>query len=136
MCTRSIQSKQKSVVKVPGIVESILVENECVGECADLQESVPVSGIACQSRNLQAEHDAGFFQTDFRHQLLKSFAIGRGCGRLTKIAVDNDDALHRPAQSYGALAKVIFYVQRFVMWSNGTVRRSGRVQRATPLHIT
>src|SRR5215468_10439747 len=67
----------------------------------------PVSGIACQSRDFQAEHDAGFFQTDFRHQLLKSFAIRRLRCRLTEVAVDNHDPLDRPAESYRALAKIV-----------------------------
>jgi hypothetical protein len=92
---------------MPWIVESVLVENECVAQCADFQESVPVGGIPCQSRNLQAEYDARFLQTDVRHQPLKSFAIGRSCGRLAEITVDDDDSLRRPAQSYRALAKVI-----------------------------
>ena len=95
----ALQSKEQSIVKVPWIVESVLVENECVGQRADFQESVPVRGIACQSRDLQAEHDAGFFQTDVRHQPLKSFAVGRSSGRLAEIAVDNDDSFRRPAQS-------------------------------------
>ena len=99
--------KQKSVIKVARIVESILIEDERVGECADFQKPVPVCGVARQSRDFQAEHDAGFFQTHFRHQLLKSFAIRRCRGGVTEIAVDDDDALHRPTQGYRALAKII-----------------------------
>jgi len=89
------------------IVDSILIQDQRVGEGADLQEPVPVRGVARQPRDLQTEYDAGFAQTHFRHQFLKSFAIRRSCGRLTEIAVDDHDALHRPAQSYGMLAKII-----------------------------
>jgi hypothetical protein len=53
----ALQAKQNSVVKVAWIVESVLIEDEGVGECADFQEPVPVRGVACQSRDFQAEHD-------------------------------------------------------------------------------
>src|SRR5215469_4536523 len=109
----TLQSQEESVIKVARIVESVLIENECVGECADFQEPVPVRGVACQSRDFQAKHDPGFFETHFRDQLLKSFAIRRRRGGLTKVTVDDDDALNRPAQGYGALAKIILSYRAF-----------------------
>src|SRR5713226_9775589 len=97
----SLQSEQKSVVKVARIVESVLIEDESVGECTDFQEPVPVRRVACQSRDFQAEHDAGFLQTHFRYQLLKSFAIRRRCCRLTEVAVDHQATLSfRPLRGY------------------------------------
>jgi hypothetical protein len=74
---------------------------------------MPICGVARQARDFQAEHDPGFFQTHFRHQPLKSFAIGRRRGGLTEIAIDDDDALHRPAQGYCALAKIILSLRAF-----------------------
>lgn len=73
-----------------------------------------------QSRDFQAEHDPGFFQTHFRYQLLKSFAIRRGRGGLTQVAVDDDDALNRPAQGYGTLAKIILSYRAFCVLNNLT----------------
>src|SRR6516225_4999520 len=89
------------------IVEPVFIEDECVGERADLEQPVPIRRIACQSRNLQSEHNAGSPQTHLRHQLLKSFAVHSCCGGLTEIIVDHDNLLHRPTQSYGTLAKII-----------------------------
>src|SRR5579864_1039304 len=103
----ALQSEQKSVIKVARIVESILIEDECLGESADFQETMPVSGVACQSRDLQTHYDPGFFQTHFRYQLLKSFAIRCRRRGLTQVAVDHNDLLDRPAQGYGALPKII-----------------------------
>ena len=53
----ALQSQEASVIKVVRIVESILIEDERVGECADFQKPVPIRGVARQSRDLQAEHD-------------------------------------------------------------------------------
>src|SRR5882724_6674842 len=102
-----LQSKQQSVVKVAGVVDSVLIQNERVGEGADFQEPVPVGGIACQARNFQAEHDAGLPQTYLRHQLLKSFAVRGFRGGVAEIGVDDRDPFDWPAQGYGTLAKII-----------------------------
>jgi hypothetical protein len=101
------QSEQKSIVKVARIIEPILIEDESIGKGTDFQKPVPIRRVAGQSRNFQAEHNASPFQTHFRHQLLKAFAIGRrGCG-LAEVAVDNHDPLQGPAQGYSTLTKVI-----------------------------
>ena len=101
----ALQTKQDSVVKLARIVESILIQDQGVGECADFQEPVPVRGVARQSRNLQAEHNPGFFQTYFRYQLLKSCAIRGGRSRVTEVAVNNDDALDWPTQRYSTIGE-------------------------------
>src|SRR5271165_6511622 len=103
----SLQPEQKSVVKMAGIVESILIQNERIGERADFQKTVPIRGVARQSRNFQAKYDPGSFQTHLGHQLLKSLAVRRRSCGLTEIAVDDNDALNRPAQSDGTLTKII-----------------------------
>ncbi|OFW27663.1 MAG: hypothetical protein A3J28_15030 [Acidobacteria bacterium RIFCSPLOWO2_12_FULL_60_22] len=40
---RSLQAQQQPVVEVGGIIHSIFIKDEGVGECADLEQSVPVS---------------------------------------------------------------------------------------------
>ncbi len=89
------------------IVEAVLIEDEGVGEGTDFQEPVPIRRVACQSRDFQAEHDAGFLQTHFGYQLLKSFPIRRRGCRLPEVAVDHDDPLDRPAQGHRTLPKII-----------------------------
>jgi len=64
-------------------------------------------------RNLQAEHNSGFFQTYFRYQLLKSCAIRGGRSRVTEVAVNNDDALDWPTQRYSTLAKIVLSERAF-----------------------
>jgi hypothetical protein len=113
LCFRSIQSEKKTIIVVTGIVYSILIQDQGIGERADLQQPVPVCGIARQPRDLQAEDDAGLAQTDFRHQLLKSLAIGRCRGRQTEVGVDDNDSVHRPPQSDGMLAEIILADRAF-----------------------
>src|SRR5215471_2675256 len=131
----ALQAKQNSVVKVAWIVESVLIEDEGVGECADFQEPVPVRGVACQSRDFQAEHNPGFFQTHFRDQLLKSFAIRRRRGGLTEVSVDDDDALNRPAQGYCTLAKIILSYRAFCVLNYLTQRGLPYIQISVSLQM-
>jgi hypothetical protein len=120
---------------VARIVESVLIEDECVGECADFQKPVPVRGVARQSRDFQAEHDPSFFQTHFRHQLLKSFAIRSCRGGVTEVAVDDNDALHRPTQRYCALAKVILSYRAFCVLNDLTQRGLPYIQIRVSLQM-
>jgi hypothetical protein len=41
-----LEAEQQAVVEVRGIVDAILVEDEGVGERADLQQPVPVGRVA------------------------------------------------------------------------------------------
>ena len=61
-----------SVVEMRGIVDAVFVEDECVGERTDLEQPVPVSRVACQSRHLESQHDAGASHADLGDEFLKT----------------------------------------------------------------
>ena len=110
---RALQAEQQAVVKVPRVVEPVLIEDERVGECAQLEQPMPIGGVARQARDLQAQHYPHASQADFSHQPLEALAIrGARCG-LPQIAVDHHDAIERPAQGDGALAQGILALRAF-----------------------
>lgn len=45
----SFEPKQEPIIEVRWIVDAILVEDQRVGECADLQKAMPVGIVPCQS---------------------------------------------------------------------------------------
>src|SRR5215469_16228203 len=96
---------------------------------------MPVGTVACQPRDLQTEDDAGLPQTDFRHQLLKSLAIGRGRSRLAEIAVDYNDTIHRPPQSDRLLAEVILPERAFFVLNNLAQRGLPYVQISVSIQM-
>src|SRR5436309_2079444 len=53
---RALEAQQQPVVEVTGIVDAVLVEDERVGERADLEEPMPVGGAPREPRDFQA-HD-------------------------------------------------------------------------------
>ena len=97
-------------LKCGGVVDAVLVEDQRVGQRADLQQPVPVGGVARQARDLQPEHDAGAPQADLGDQLLEAVAVDRarpptGPGRLSMTT----DALQRPAQRDRALSRSAYW---------------------------
>ena len=106
----ALQAQQQAIVEVRRIVQPILIEDERVGERAQLKQSMPIGGVARQSRYFKAEHDPDATQTDFGHQTLKAFPVSRAGAGLPEVAVDDDDPIERPAQRDSALPKRILAV--------------------------
>jgi hypothetical protein len=101
----ALETEQQTVVEVGRIVDAVLVEDEGVGEGADLEQPVPVGGVAGEARDLEAEDDAGVAEPDLGDERLEGLAIGAGGPGESEVAVDDDDALVGPAERDGALAK-------------------------------
>src|SRR5215472_8423832 len=59
---------------------------------------MPVCGVARQSGNFQAQHNAGLAHADVRNQFLETFTIGSRSPRLSQITIDNDNLLDSPTQ--------------------------------------
>ena len=106
----ALQAQQQAIVEVRGIVQPILIEDERVGQRAQLKQPMPIGGVARQTRHFQTEHDADATQTDFGHQTLEAFSVGRTGAGLSEVAVDHDDPIERPAQRDGALPQRILAV--------------------------
>ena len=79
---RALQAQQQAIVEVRRIVQAIFIEDERVGERAQLKQPMPIGGVARQARDFQTQDDAGATQTDFGHQTLEAFAVG-GAGART-----------------------------------------------------
>jgi hypothetical protein len=42
LCFRSIQAEQQAIVEMSGIIDAIFVEDQRIGQSADLEQSMPV----------------------------------------------------------------------------------------------
>ena len=118
------------------IVDAIFVQDQRVGQRADLQEPVPVHRVPGQTRHLQAEHDAGPRQADLGHQPLESFAIGGRGARLPQIRIDDDDPIQRPSQRDSLLPKRILPLRALGVLEHLTQSGLPDVEISTPLEVT
>jgi len=113
----------------------LFIEDERIGQRADLQQPVPVGGVSRQARNFQTEHNARFAQTHFRDQFLKAFPIDSRCTGLPQVAVDDDDALHRPAQGNRLLAQSVLTLGAFGIFEHLAKRGLADVKVGVSLQV-
>jgi hypothetical protein len=73
----SQESKEKPVGVLSGVINPVLVDNQCVGQGTDLDETIPITARSCQARGFQAQDGAGPAQANLSDEVLKSVATGR-----------------------------------------------------------
>ena len=123
----SLQPQQQPVVEMTRVVQAVLIEDQGSRQGADLQQAMPVAGVAGQACDLQAEHDPHASHAHLRDQLLKAFPVPRRRGRLRLVLVDSDYALGGPAQLDGPRAEGVLALRAFCVFDD-------LVQRGLP-HI-
>lgn len=99
----ALETQQQPVVEVRRIVQAVFVQNQRIGQGADLQETMPVAAVAGQAGDFQSQHDAGAAQAHLGDQLLKTLPIGRRGPGDPLVGINDHDLLGRPAQGDGAL---------------------------------
>ena len=132
---RTLESQQKPIVEARGIVHAVLVEDERVGEGADLQQPVPVGTVSRQARDLEPHDDAGPTQTDLAHQALETLAPRRRSARLSLVAVDDDDLLIAPAEGGCAAAQRVLPLRALDVLQDLSHRGLPDVQVGTTLEM-
>ena len=74
LADRPLQAEHEAVVVVRGIVDAILIEDQRLGERADLEEPVPVGRIPSEPGDLETHDNAGAPQPDVGDETLESIA--------------------------------------------------------------
>lgn len=133
---RALQPEQEPIVEVARVVDAVFVEDERVGQRADLEEPVPVGGVAREARDLEAEHNARAPHADFADELLEAFAIGGRRAGLAEVGVDDVDALDRPAERDGALPQCVLTPRALRVLEDLPHRRLAHVEVCVAAQVT
>ena len=80
------------------VVEPVFIENERLAQRADLQQAMPVAGVAGKPRDLQPHDQADATETDVGDDALEPGPLGRRRARQTEVLIDDHDPLGGPAQ--------------------------------------
>jgi hypothetical protein len=123
-----LQAEQEPVVEMRRIVDAVLVQNQGAAERCEFEQPVPVGVVAGQPRDFQPEHDAGMPVRHFRHHLLEAVALGRTGAGNAEVAVDDVNALDRPAERHGALAQGVLTLGAFGIFEHLAQRRLPHVE--------
>src|SRR5436190_22923462 len=87
------------------MIDAIVVADECVGDAAQLQESIPICIVPRQTRYFQSEYDANMSQRDFTCEASKSGALIGAGARQPQIFIDEDHILFGPDQLASPVGK-------------------------------
>lgn len=124
----AFEAEQEAIIEAGRIIDTVFVENERRSQRAQFDETMPVRGVARQSRDLQAHDDAGFAKRHLAHELLKAVACGAAGTRLAEIAIDHMNALDRPARYNCALAQRILALRALAMFGDLPQRGLANIQ--------
>src|SRR5947208_16841015 len=80
------------------MIDAIVVADECVGDAAQLQESIPICIVPRQTRYFQSEYDANMSQRDFTCEASTSGALTGAGARQPQNSIDADHIRFGPAQ--------------------------------------
>jgi hypothetical protein len=107
------EAQQESVVKAARVVEAVFVADQRAGHGAQLEQLMPVGGVAGQPGAFQAEHDPGPAQRHLGDQLLEAFPAGGAGAGVALVDVDHGDLAGVPAEADRLAAQVILADRRF-----------------------
>ena len=99
--------EQEPVVEGAGVIEAVFVADQGAGHAAQLEELVPVGGVAGQPGAFQAQDDPGPAEGYLGDQLLESFPVGGAGAGLPLVDVDHGDLAGGPAQRDRPAAQVV-----------------------------
>ena len=103
----AFHAQHEAVVEVAGVVEAVFVADQGAGHAAQLEELVPVGGVAGQPGAFQAEHDPGPAEGHLGDQVLEPFPVGGGGAGVALVDVDHGDLVRGPAQRDRLAAQVV-----------------------------
>ena len=122
-------------MKLGRIVDAVFVEDEGGGQGAQLDQAMPIGRVAGEARDFQAHDDAGLAERHLADELLEAVARGRARAGLAEVAVDDVDALGRPARGDRAVAQRILALRALAVLGDLTQRRLADVEIGIALEM-
>jgi hypothetical protein len=107
-----LQAEDQPVVEVMQVIDPVGVDDQRVGQPAELKQPVVLRVVAPQPRDLQAEDRADFPQAHPPDHLLVTLAQVRVAAGDAQIAVDDHDPLALPTQPRGLVREPVLALGR------------------------
>src|SRR5260370_15691249 len=101
----AFQPEHQPIVEAGWVIGAVLVQDQRSGYRAQLQQPVPIRGVAREPGHRQTHHDPGFTEGHLAHEFLKAVAMLGARAGLAKIVIDDMNTFQRPAVSHGTLAQ-------------------------------
>jgi hypothetical protein len=129
---RTFHTKHKAVVEIGWVVTAISIENQCVGDRAQLQQPMPILVRACQARGFQREDCTDMTHCHIADKSLEVVAMGRLLARVAEIPVEDPDLLWRPAERLRLVRQIVLTFRAFLIETDLAHRRLTNVDAGFP----
>jgi hypothetical protein len=113
----ALEAEDQAVVEQGRVVDAVGIGDLGIGHAAQIEEPVPVSVIAGQARDLEAQDDADLGQGDIGRQPGEAGALGDPRTREAQVVVDDGDLLAVPAEIDGAMDQRVLPLRRLAWCS-------------------
>src|SRR5271169_1100143 len=94
----ALEAEQQSVVEHRGMIDSVGIADESVGEAAEIEQAIPVGVVAGEAGDFEAEHNADAAESDFSGEPGEAIALDDAGSGKPEVFVNNDDLLRVPAK--------------------------------------
>lgn len=131
----AFQAEQEPIVELGRIVDAVFVANEGCGQCAQLDEAVPIGRVAREPRDLQAHDDAGLAERHLADEFLEAVAFCCARAGLAEIAIDDTNGLGGPACGDRLITQGILTLCALAVFGHLTQRRLTDIEIGTALEM-
>jgi hypothetical protein len=70
------------------MIDVVTIADEGIGEAAEIEQAIPVSVVACETGDFEAEHDTDVTEGDFGGELGKAISLSDTSSREPEIFID------------------------------------------------
>src|SRR5262249_41468357 len=72
---RSLEAEQQTIIERCRMIDAVSIADEGIGEAAEIEQAIPVSVVACETGDFEAEHDTDVAEGDFGGQLGRAIPV-------------------------------------------------------------
>ena len=87
----SLEPQQQSVVAVPGRVDRLLIDKNCIDDATHLDQLLPIPAVAGEARDFPSADRADLAEADLGHHPFETGALHAAGRRAAEIVVDHFD---------------------------------------------
>src|ERR1700680_4755866 len=94
----ALETEQQSIVEHRGMIDTVGIADEGVGEAAQIEQAIPIGVVAGEAGDFAGEHDGEMAEGDFSGEPGEAIALDDAGTGKPEVFVDNDNLLRRPAK--------------------------------------
>src|SRR5271169_3691782 len=129
----ALETEQQPIVAVTGRIDRLLINQHGVDHATHLDQLLPISAVASETRDLARRDGANLAEAYLRHHPLKAGALDPARSRTTKIVINHFDL--RPAEGGQTIAHGILQRAALAVVQNLMSRRLPHVEERLALQM-